>query len=86
MKTFIRKLLLSENDWDLAINMADMWHLGLGKKVCLYDVTDIFVQKFLHWDMITLILRMRMGERIKHNFKVCEVGLEYGVWNSIYSV
>ena len=45
MKTFIRKLLLSENDWDLAINMADMWHLGLGKKVCLYDVTDIVVQK-----------------------------------------
>ena len=44
MKTFIRKLQQSENDWDLAINMADMWHLGLGKKVCLYDVIDIVLQ------------------------------------------
>ena len=44
MKTFIRKLLLSEKYWDLAINVADMWHLGLGKKVYLYDVIDIVLQ------------------------------------------
>ena len=46
----------------------------------------LFCNKFLHWDMIALILRMRMGERIKDNFKLCEVGLEYGVRDSIYSV
>ena len=36
--------------------------------------------------MITLILRMRMGERIKDNFKLCEVGLEYGVWVDLFHV
>ena len=28
----------------------------------------LFCNKFHHWDMITLILSMRMGERIKDNF------------------
>ena len=28
----------------------------------------VFCNKFLHWAMITLIQRMRMGERVKDNF------------------
>ena len=39
--------------------MTDMYYLGLGKKVRLYDVIDI-----VHQDMITLIL-LYAWERVK---------------------